>query len=219
MFPRHPFELIVSLPSNDPVWAKAAQEGGATAIKVHLNCHHPASGTLFGSWKQEKEAILAVLKEVSIPVGVMPGHGLIADYEELLECQKAGLSFVDLYREDVPQWLSLLSMQKMIALSSKFYSQKTRWEKENFGDILEASFVPKEEYGKRLTEGDFNRYKDVVARSPVPVFVPTQKKILPEDLSPLRDIGIKGLILGTVVLGKEEKSFAKKISAYARVLR
>lgn len=44
------FPIIVSLPRHDLDLAKAALAGGASAIKVHLNAHHRASGTTFGSY-------------------------------------------------------------------------------------------------------------------------------------------------------------------------
>ena len=40
--------LAVSLPLNDIALAKAAEEAGADALKIHINVHHDASGTHFG---------------------------------------------------------------------------------------------------------------------------------------------------------------------------
>lgn len=48
------FTLVASLPANRIDLAKAALEGGAQAIKVHMNVWHRASNNTFGSFRKTK---------------------------------------------------------------------------------------------------------------------------------------------------------------------
>ena len=56
------FPVIVSLARHDLDLAKAALDGGAGAIKVHLNAFHRASGTTFGSFTEERPFLEALAK-------------------------------------------------------------------------------------------------------------------------------------------------------------
>ena len=69
-----PFTLMVSLPQNDPELARAAIRGGAQGLKIHINVHHHASGTHFGTWAEERNEIEAILEEA----GVSPSRVTIA---------------------------------------------------------------------------------------------------------------------------------------------
>ncbi|MCA9781917.1 MAG: hypothetical protein KC800_34620, partial [Candidatus Eremiobacteraeota bacterium] len=51
------FTLMVSLPRNDLQLARAAVDAGAQCIKVHINCHHFASDTHFGSLAEERAVL------------------------------------------------------------------------------------------------------------------------------------------------------------------
>jgi len=75
--------LLVSLPENDPETAIAVQEAGADAIKVHLNCHHRASGTHFGPWQSERQRIGDIPSILQIPVGIVPGAETVASLAEM----------------------------------------------------------------------------------------------------------------------------------------
>ena len=66
---RQNFTLMVSLPRNDLELAQAAVDAGAQCIKVHLNCHHYASDTTFGSLDQERPVLKKILAAVDIPGG------------------------------------------------------------------------------------------------------------------------------------------------------
>ena len=48
------FPVIVSLARHDLDLAKAALDGGAFALKTHLNAFHRATGTTFASFAQER---------------------------------------------------------------------------------------------------------------------------------------------------------------------
>ena len=96
------FVLLVSLPRNDVACALAAQEAGADAIKVHLNVHHHASGTHYGTWQQEQPVIREILRSLTIPLGVVPGAQDIATDQDMAEMAAAGIDFWDAFVHHAP---------------------------------------------------------------------------------------------------------------------
>lgn len=204
IFPKKRFTLVVSLPFHSVELAEAAERGGAHALKVHLNVHHAASGTRFGSWKKEKSIILEILKSVSIPVGVMPGSKVVASEKDLGEMEKSGISFFDIYLNDCPSYLLRSRMKKMLALGYGFNLETLT--KISYADWVEASVVGVSDYGKSLTAQDILLYKTIVQKTNQKVFVPTQKKISPDDVTLLHRAGVSGIIIGSVVTGKTPKS-------------
>jgi hypothetical protein len=86
------FPIIVSLPRHDLDLARAALDGGASAIKVHLNAHHRASGTTFGSYTEER-AFLEALAKFGAPMLVMAGQETVPTLEEMNAL--ADLGFVE----------------------------------------------------------------------------------------------------------------------------
>ena len=57
--------LIASLPRNDPELARAAFDAGVDVAKIHINVHHHASNTHFGTLDEESlESALGTLAEL-----------------------------------------------------------------------------------------------------------------------------------------------------------
>ncbi len=52
--------------------------------------------------------------------------------------------------------------------------------------LCEASILGHDDYGKALTAGDLAKYSALVKALEVPVIVPSQKKIEPNDMTALR---------------------------------
>src|ERR1035441_9551661 len=117
------FQLMVSLPQNRPELALAAVESGANAIKVHLNCHHFASGTTFGSWIEEKSKIREFLAAVNVPVGIVTGDTTQPSLEEMHEIMAADFDFWDLFAAHTPpEWLQL-PIGRMVAVDDSWDPQ------------------------------------------------------------------------------------------------
>ena len=110
--------LIVSLPRNDAELARAAAEGGADALKVHLNVRHAASGTLFGSFDEEKDRIAAVLEAAGVPVGVMPGAEEVATPEQMCALRDMGVQFYDIYFHHMP--VSYLALKGLVNPATRY---------------------------------------------------------------------------------------------------
>ncbi len=207
--------LIASLPANDTGLARAAARAGADLVKVHLNVVHRTSGTHFGVWADEKERILEILDAVDIPVGVMPGAGEVASEKDWAEMAAAGISFFDIYAEHCPEWMWRLPVKKMPAISKVPTENELKDIVRGGGvDWLEASVVNPDDYGKPLSAGDLENYKWIAGCVNVPVVVPTQKAITPEDVPRLADAGVGGLMVGKIVTGGSEETLFESVSAF-----
>lgn len=208
--------LIVSLPGNRADLARAAVECGADVIKVHMNVQHRASGLHFGAFSEEKAA-LAEIKAVSngVPCGIVAGN-CVEDVER--DCHKAaelGYSFVSLYAAAAPvSVLSSPDMLKMIALAPGYTPEDIRQLPRIGADVLEASVMRPETYGQRLTVAELLEYAAIAEKSALPVVVPTQRAIRPEEIGPLASVGIAGIMIGAVVTGKDVESLRRSVSAF-----
>lgn len=203
---RKKFGLIVSLPANTEALAAAAIDGGADAIKVHLNVEHRASKTKFGSFKSERKRIEAIVKRAGkkVAVGVMPGARTIATRDELEELGKMGIEFVDCYVQDYPA--SHLGhhyrLRTMLALGPDYHFDEIRGMASLGVEAVEASIVDPKGYGLPLMTSDLMAYRAIASATKLPMVVPTQRKISPEDVSLLAWCGARAIIIGAIVTGK-----------------
>lgn len=208
--------LIMSLPGNDPALARAAAEAGADVIKVHMNVQHRASGLRFGTFEEEKE----VLKEIKaiaghLPIGIVAGNCVEDVERDCLSANRLGYDFVSLYAAATP--LSVLEypdMKKMIALAPGYSLEDVRLLSKIGADVLEASVMQPETYGRRLTAKELLEYASITEHSLLPVVIPTQRAIRPEEVRILSEIGISGIMIGAVVTGKTEETIRRSVSEF-----
>jgi hypothetical protein len=201
--------LIVSLPENDRETAYAVQEAGADAIKVHLNCHHRASGTLFGTWEEERARISDLPSKLEIPVGIVPGAETVATRQEMEEIRQSGFDFLDIFAHHMPcSFFALPDLGKVIAIDYTFPFEMVMGLVKAGTEIIEASIINPQGYGERLTARDLAYYRSLVAQTPCPLFIPTQRKIEVHDLPYLYEIGARGIAIGAIVTGKKREEIA-----------
>lgn len=212
---RH-FTLMVSLPKNTPEMARAAIEGGAHAIKVHLNCHHFASDTRFGSWAHERPALLEVLSAAEgVPVGLVTGEETQPSDEELQEIQKTGFDFWDLFaRYTPPQFLRLPGLVRMVAVDSMWTPEMIVWMARLGVQIIESSIIPREQYRSPLNLIDLTAYARLAKVCPIPILVPTQKAVRPQDVEFLAQVGTAGITIGAVVTGNAPDSLREATAEF-----
>lgn len=197
--------LLVSLPRNDAELATAALRGGAQGLKIHLNVQHFAAGTHFGSFAAERDNIARILEVAGeVPVGVVPGGAPFATPAEFDELARLGVDFFDAYPADTPPWaLAQQSLSRMLAA----YEGATiamMGALEFLGmEMCEASIVNHAAYGCALDLLDLARYTELAQALSVPVLVPSQKRITPDDIPHLRRTGVAGLLIGAIVTGHE----------------
>lgn len=206
MICENPFSLLVSLPSNDLELAKAALEGGAMAIKVHCNVWHRASGHTYGSYAENRDFIRRLIELCGdVPVGLMPGtaEAFITE-EECRELEAMGLSYVSAYSHHLPCFM--MESEKLtnaVAIDLTYSNSTLDAVRESDIEVLEASIVPGEDYGKPLSYADILRYAEIAKKSGKPCVIPTQKKIKPSEVKHLYKAGCKAIMIGAVVLGSE----------------
>ena len=206
--------LIMSLPQNDPVLCRAAFEEGADVVKVHINVEHRASGTHFGSLEEERAALEEMLVNARGPMGLVPGASLEAAERDLPQASQLGFDFFSIYAHHMPVTASCTPQAWMMACDGTYAPEEIAAMERLGASVVEASIMPGAEYGQRLTMRDLLRYSAIVHSTSLPVVVPTQRLILPQEARALFSTGVRGLMIGAVVTGRTEESIRRAVSAF-----
>ena len=218
LFETRKLVLIMSLPKNDPALCRAAFEAGADAVKVHINVEHRASGTHFGRLAEERPVLETMLEHRTGPMGLVLGGGLEAAASDAMEVSYLPFSFHSVYAHHMPAWAVGCGVPLMAACDGSYALDEIRAMPECGTDVLEASIVPGTEYGQPLSQRDLLKYRVIARNVSVPVVVPTQRAIRTEDVPALIRTGVRGLMIGAVVTGKEESSIARAVAAFRRAI-
>lgn len=217
---RRPMALIASLPANDPDLARAALEGGADVIKVHINLEHRASHTHFGSLAEERPALEVITRlAAGRPCGIVPGNDPTRlDAEELRALPELGFDFLSLYLRDAPAGLLPPStvLERMLALSSEDALELAGGLDRVDMQVCELSIMAKETYGQPLTALDLARFALVRARTRLPLVAPTQHFFTPAALADLAGAGVEAVMLGAIVAGKTPATWREQFSLFRR---
>lgn len=216
------FTLLVSLPRNDLSLAQAAFRGGAQGLKVHINVEHHASGTHFGSLDEEREnitAIIAAARTAGASVGIVPGGSPFASPDDFAQLAAMGVDYFDAYPADAPAWtLKQPHLDVMMAA----YHGGTLLEMQTLEQVgmrlCEASIMPHDAYGKDLTALDIVAYTALCASLASPVIVPSQKRLVPQDIPALLASGARGVLIGAVVTGRDAESIEAATRAFRAAL-
>lgn len=219
MLRRKPFSLVVSLPANDPEMAKAAWDNGADALKVHVNVGHRASGNVFGTFDEQRDVLNAIVGMSPGPIGIVPGGSVEAALSEIDDIVRAGFGFVSLYAHHMsPLIMSRQDVEKMVA-PDYTYSLEEISMFGRFGvDVLEASVIHPQGYGEPLNLRDLVKYRAIAAAVDLPVLVPTQRAIRPEEVRALYDAGVRAVMIGAVVAGKSTEGIAEATRRFRRAI-
>lgn len=214
------FTLMVSLPKNSPELARAAVDAGAQCLKVHINCHHFASDTRFGSWNEEK-AVISEIKEIckEIPLGLVTGEQTQPSRADLQEIASFGFDFWDLFcRYTPPEFLGLPNMGKMVAIDSSWEPWLVKSLAQLGVDVIESSIIPRDQYRGELNLEDLSRYARLARKSAMPILIPTQRAIKPSQVPYLRQAGAAGITIGAVVTGLEASTLAQTTKAFRQAI-
>lgn len=219
MLQQERFPLIMSLPANCPELARTAWENGADVVKVHINVHHHASGMLFGGFGEEQDALEQMRREARGPMGIVLGGDASSAERDFDQAVAAGFDFISLYGQNTPaRVLQSVKVSKMLAPDYTWQDFEIAQLQEVGADILEGSIMHPDSYGLRLTARDLVQYRHICQVSRLPVVVPTQHAIWPEEVELLRACGIKGLMIGAVVTQKESESIGRSVRAFRRAI-
>jgi hypothetical protein len=213
-------QLLVSLPFNNLELAKAAIEEGADGLKVHTNVEHRASGNSFGPLAVYRETFREIRSLFHGPLGIVPGGSLESiNPEEIEELPDLGIDFISIYAWHLPTFL--LKSEKLartFAIDDQFDLRLLEAVKPFHMEALEASVIPGAEYGTPLNFADLLKYRLLVQSSGLPVMVPSQRRLVPEDISVLKDCGIKALLVGAVAIGKTVEEVRRSVHAFRNAI-
>lgn len=206
MLTENSFTLVASLPENNLELAKAAIDGGAQAIKVHINVWHRASGHTFGSFSDNRPFLESLIGLCGhIPVGlVCGGEDAFISEQELRQLEQIGLGFYSSYVNHLPPFmLRTEGITKMVAINDRYTADIVTGLELLGVDVLEGSIQPGDEYGRPLSTEDLIRYRNLAGLSNLPLLIPTQKIIEPDQVGDLYRVGAKAIMIGAIVMGQE----------------
>ncbi|MFF2529876.1 hypothetical protein ACFVS2_13340 [Brevibacillus sp. NPDC058079] len=221
-----PFLLMVSLPQNDETLARAAMEEGADGLKMHINVYHRASGNRFGPLAEYTDFIQKIRSQFAGPIGIVPGGSMEElNPEEIKQFDSLGIDFISIYGHHLPaSLLKIEGVASTFAIDDQFDLNRLEAVKhfpmtaleavKHFPmTALEASIIPGSEYGTRLTFADLLTYRYIVEKAGIPIIVPTQRKIVAEDMKALRETGVRVLLAGAMAIGRTEDEMRRSIHA------
>lgn len=212
------FPVIVSLARHDLDLAKAALDGGAYALKTHLNAYHRATGTTFGSFADER-AFFEELAKLGVPLLVMAGQETVPTAEEMEMLHALGFEGFNVYVDHMQPHLLGSKLRPMPALSSTSMPEDIARIATIPGCIIEASIMPFERYRTAVLDADLQKYRAIVEAVDVPVIVPSQLQVSPDDAKALRDIGVAAPLLGAIVTGDTATSIYRAVSGIVEATR
>lgn len=205
------FPVIVSLARHDLDLAKAALDAGATAIKTHLNAYHRATGTTFGTFDHERP-FFEQLSRLGCPLLVMAGQETVPTAVEMDALHDLGFEGFNVYVDHLQPHLLKSKLRPMPALASTSTPDDIQKIAAIPGCIIEASIMPFERYRTSMMDADLERYRQIVEAVDVPVIVPSQLQLTPENTKALRDIGVAAPLLGAIVTGDTTSTIYRAVA-------
>jgi len=142
------------------------------------------------------------------PLGAVAGDAIHkVTKEEVDRLAEAGFDFVSLYTKHAPGWLcSERRLSKMFAVDNHYTDQTIASFRNLPIEVLEASIIPGEEYGAPLSIHDLLHYRHLTELAGKPIVVPSQRKIEVHDMESLHMAGVRGVMIGAIVTGKDAQS-------------
>ncbi len=213
--------LIASLPRNDAELARAVQDAGADAVKIHMNVHHHASNTTFGSLDEEREKLTAILKVSEGKLtGIMPFAAPVNAPDTLKELSDMGFDFYSQYLAHAVSgcFPSPEKTARMLALAVDDPIELAAGLDRLPIEVCELSIMDGNTYGQPFTYHDLLRYAAVRGKTTKPLVVPSQHLITPESVSDLIEIGIEGLMIGAVVAGSTVESWVESVKSFRKAI-
>jgi len=154
------------------------------------------------------------------PVGLVTGGSVDGAPPDLAAVKALGIAFVSMYAHHVPAtWLNGRAPLPLMAAPNHETPLPLIREIGASGiDRLEASVMPPTGYGQRLTLADLALYRYIRGEVPVPIVVPSQRCILPEDIPALAATGVDAVMIGAVVTGQTAEGIAAQTAAFRRAI-
>lgn len=218
LFDQKKLSIIVSLPENRVDLAKAALDAGADALKFHINVNHRASGNEFKDIDYYMETFREIRELYDGPLGLVLSDDVNkVNQLDLQQIKDIGFTYFSLYSKDITSKLLLQNeLEKTVAVDDLFHLNEVKVI-ENFDmKAVELSVVKKADYGKPLNFEDITLYMNYRKQTNLPIIIPSQKKLVPEDLDIFHQIGIQSAMLGAVTIGTTEKSIYETVTTFTK---
>lgn len=212
--------MIISLPANDAALAQAALEEGADGLKVHVNVGHRASNTQFGPLSQYEPVFRQIRELCKGPLGIVPAdRPEDVERDEMAKLASMDFDFYSIYAHHLPSILIQDERWDRTFAINDSYDLSLITDLQHFGfTALEASIVPGSEYGSPLTMADLLKYRSLARKAGIPVIVPSQRKLIADDLQPLLEAGVRAVLLGAVVTGRSEQQLRRTVSEFRNAI-
>ncbi len=208
--------LIVSLPRNDAALARAAADAGADLLKVHVNVHHRASGTRFGSLDDEEDDLAAILG-VGLPTGLVPGEDVMVTRDEVPRLRR--FAFLDAFVTRLPLFLYEVGVPVIPAIPHDYTREALGSIVALPGEWLEAALVPPEGYGLDPVADDLVALARLGVTTGRRLIVPSQRRIRAEDLGRFFAIPhVWAIMIGVVVTGRTPRALGRATEAFRRAM-
>ena len=218
MIPERRPLLIVSLPRNDPALARAATDGGADVLKVHVNVRHMASGTVFGTLAQERPHLEQILA-LGLPTGLVPGEAQMLTPEEMPEIRRMGFAFLDAFIDTIRPHLYDAGIPVVPALPHSSDERYLAQARDLPGKWVEAAVVAPEGYGRPPEQADFAALRRVGEVTRKRLIVPTQRRIGRDDVARYFEIPqVIALMIGAIVTGLEPDTLGRAAADFRSAL-
>jgi len=216
LFEKKTFPLIVSIPQNKIDFAKAAQDNGADAVKVHTSVIHPASGVEFGTLDEEAPKFEEIRKALDISMGIVPGVGVDLEMEEIERMVDLGFDFFNAFISSItPLIMKEVRLAPMLCvLPDHTIEEAAATASLPRVVCVEADIVRHDGYGKRLSVEDCIKYQNISSEMSKPLIVPTQRNIRPEEISFLLQLGVGGIMIGAIATGMTVAGVANATRAF-----
>lgn len=210
-----PMSLMVSLARNELALAQAAVDGGADVLKTHVNVEHRASGTIFGTVEEERPALEQILG-LGVPVGLVAGGEGRVTRDQLASARELSFAFFDVYFHHAPSWyVSAAPEGGAVGGFADTDPIERASTLRGLGiDAVEASLTPHAQYGTPLHLARVSDIARLRAVSGLPVIVPSQHALTPQDVPALARAGASALLIGVVVTGDTPEQVQEVTAAF-----
>lgn len=210
--------LIVSLPRNDIALAQAARDGGADSLKVHVNVHHLASGTRFGTLTEERPRLEPILA-LGLPTGLVPGETEMLSAAEMPLVVAMGFAFLDAFVDTIRPHLYDAGIPVIPSLPHSADESFVSLARDLPGEWVEAAVVSPGGYGTPVDEEDFVVLRRVGQLTGKRLIVPSQRRITPQDVSRYFEIpSVTALMIGAIVTGSQPQMLGAVTAVFRRAL-
>ncbi len=200
--------LIATLPHNSMEYAVAAQEAGVAALVVGIEKTELAFPGLFAGFDTQERTIQEILSTVSTPVGISIGEARPLVRETWERIVEKSFSFVNMYAHQMPLFvLNDNRIKKFVSIGPGYMLEQVRVISEMEQVVaVEAAIVSSQAKLYPFGLLDLSTLSLISKLTTKPVFLRTQKKVVPGDIPLILKTGVRGLTLDPSILepGLEE---------------